>query len=162
MEKKTKQRLYLYGLLFVALLAQVSFMGRAAWCPDLILLVVVFTGIFWGAKEGFTLGLVAGFLRGCFSPNMFPLDIILFSAVGAASAVMAKMFYRQNPSAQMFTAAVATLAVILAHTLYQNALSGNDIELSLVIYSSRRTLISTVFVAPLLFVPLQGWLKLEE
>jgi rod shape-determining protein MreD len=162
MEKKTKQRLYLYGLLLVSLLVQISFMGRIAWFPDLVLLVVVFTGIFWGPGEGIILGLVAGFLRGCFSPTTFPLDIVLFPVVGVISAVMSKMFYRRNPAAQIVTVAVATLAVVSAHTLSQNALSGNDVELSVVIFGSKGVLISTVLAAPLLFAPFQGWLKLEE
>ena len=162
MEKNTKQRLYLYGLLLVSLLVQISFMGRMAWLPDLVLLVVVFTGIFWGVGEGVVLGLVAGFLRGCFSPTTFPLDIILFPVVGAISAVTSKMFYRRNPATQIVTVAAAALVVVSVHTLAQNALSGNDVELSVVIYRSRRVLVSTVLVAPLFFAPFQVWLKLEE
>ncbi|MBD3426194.1 MAG: hypothetical protein GF409_03065 [Candidatus Omnitrophica bacterium] len=162
MEKRTKQRLYLYAVLLVAVLLQVRYTGTLIWFPDLILLVVVYTGIFWGAREAFSIGLFAGLVRGCFSPYTFGLDLVLFPVIGALVSGLARMFYRQNPATQLLTAAVAALSVILAHTFYLNAVTANPIRIRHVIHGSQWALISTIFLAPLLFILLQAWLGLEE
>ncbi|MFC1548932.1 rod shape-determining protein MreD [Candidatus Omnitrophota bacterium] len=157
-----KQRVYLYILLFLSVFLQVSFAGRITWFPDLVMLVVIFAGIFRGTTEGVIMGFVAGFLRGCFSPETFLLDVFLFSLIGFVSSMMPRMFYRQNPAAQIILTIFMTLAVVGAHVLFLNAVSGNDIKVLFAIMNSRGTLITTVLASPILFAFFQKGLKLEE
>ncbi len=157
-----KDRLYLYSLLVIFLSVQVVLMKRTAWVPDLVLLTVVFTGIFRGWGEGAVFGLAAGFLRGCFSVGTPGLDILLFPAVGAVSSVLPAMFYRQNPAAQVFAATAVVFTVVAAHTLYLNATCGNDIGIFFALKNSWKCLALTVAVSPLVFVCLERLLRVES
>jgi rod shape-determining protein MreD len=157
-----KQRVILYILLFISLFLQVSFMGRVNWFPDLVLLVVIFTGMFRGSAEGGLMGLAAGFLRGCFSINTFVLDLFLFPVVGLVSSIMPRLFYRQNAAAQVFVVLLALLAVVNVHTFYMNSIWGNDIGLSTAIFNSRGVFAGTLIAAPLLFAFLQRVLQVED
>ncbi len=157
-----RTRVYLYSLLIVSVGVQVILMRRIVWFPDLILLMVIFTAIFRGGIEGAGFGLAAGFLRGCFSVGTLPLDIFLFPAVGAISARLTRMFYRQNPAAQVFTTVIAALIVVAAHTLYLNVTAGNDVKISFAFLSSWRSVIVTVLVSPFAFAFLKTLLRLEE
>lgn len=157
-----KKQFYVYALLLVFVIAQIFFVKRLSWFPDLILLMVVFVGIFGGGARGAWVGLIAGFLRGCFSPETFPVDIVIFPAVGLISSAMASRIYRQNPVAQVFISAIAVVIVVVAHTVYLNIVSGNDIGIPLVFMKSWKTLVSTVFCSPLMFAFLDGVLRPEE
>ena len=157
-----KTRIYLYVLLIVSVMVQAVLLKHVAWFPDIILLVVVFTGIFRGGIEGLELGLVAGFFRGCFSVGTLPLDILLFPAVGAISSMSTRMFYRQNPATQIFTTMVAAITVVIAHTLYLNMTGGNDVGIPFVFLASWKCLAVTVFVSPFVFAFLKELLRLEE
>ncbi len=157
-----KQRAILYILLFAFFFLQVSFMGRVNWFPDLVLLIVIFTGMFRGSAEGGLMGLAAGFLRGCFSVNTFVLDLFLFPVVGLVSSVMPRLFYRQNAAAQVFVVLLALLAVVNAHALYMNSVWGNDVSLPAVIFNSRGVFAGTLIAAPLLFAFLKRILHVED
>ncbi len=155
-------RILLYGLLILFVFVQIVLKKYISWVPDIILLMVVFTGVFRGSVEGAGLGLVAGFFRGCFSAGTFALDIFLFPAVGLVSSLLGGMFYRQNPVAQMFTTAVAILIVTASHTLYLNFVYGNDVGVFPVIMASWKCLITTVCVSPFFFAFLKKTLRLKE
>jgi len=142
-------------LLVVCVLVQVILMRDAAWFPDIILIMVVFTGIFRGGTEALALGIVAGLLRGSFSVGTLPLDILIFPLVGVMSAALARMFYRQNPAIQVLITSAALAAVVAAHTLYLNVVSGNDVALSFVFMNSLWTLALTVILSPLIFLMLR-------
>lgn len=157
-----KKRFYLYALLVLFVSAQVVLMKRLTWVPDIILLMVVFTGIFRGALEGASLGLLAGFLRGGFSVDTFGLDIFLFPLIGAASSVLGGMFYRHKPLAQIFITSVAAVTVVTAHTIYLNFLSGNDVGLISAMLKSWKVLAATILLSPFFFAFLKGLLKFEE
>jgi len=150
-----KNRVHLYILLVISVLVQVVLMKHAVWVPDIILIMVVFAGIFLGVAEGLGFGLAAGFLRGCFSVQTFPLDIFLFPIIGLISAMLARMFYRQNPAAQVFITMVALAVVVTAHTLYLNAVACNDVGLGHVFLMSWRPFLVTVLVSPPAFLALQ-------
>jgi len=156
-----KTRFYLYGLLIISVLAQAILVSRIERFPDVILLMVVFTGIFLGGADGASFGFIAGFFRGCLSVDTLALDILIFPAVGALSSLLPRMFYRQNPAAQVITTATAAFMVIAAHTFYLNMTSGNDIGIPFVILMSRRSLIMTVLVSPFAFAFLKWLLRLK-
>lgn len=157
-----KTRIYLYLILVLAVLVQVLMMKHVGGFPDIILLVVVFTGIFRGWAEGAALGLVAGLLRGAFSVATLPVDIFLFPMVGGMSSVLSKLFYRHNPTVQMFTSAVALFAVIAAQTVYLNNIAGNEIGVSSVVLKSWKQFFLTILIVPFMFMALRAVLKLEE
>ena len=157
-----KIRLYLYGILIFFVLLQVYAMKYFRAFPDIILLVVVFTGIFRGTSEGALLGLLAGFLRGCFSSSTFGVDIFLFPAVGGISSLLAKLFYNQNPTVQMFTASVAFFTLIFVHTVYLNNLTASEVSVSMMFLGSWKQFLLTIITVPFLFSGLRIMLGMEE
>ena len=159
---KIKKQFCVYALLLIFALAQVFFIKRLSWFPDLILLMVVFGGIFGGSARGAWVGLIAGFFRGCFSPETFLVDIVIFPVAGLLSSAIASRIYRQNPVAQVFISAIAVVMVVVTHATYLNVISGNDIGISLVFIKSWKTLTATVFCSPLMFAFLDGALRPEE
>ena len=157
-----KKRLYLYGILVFAVFLQTYAMKYLGIFPDVILLVVVFTGIFSGVSEGAILGLVAGFLRGSFSPSTLGVDIFLFPAIGAVSSLLSRLFYRQNPTVQMFTALVAFFLVVFVHTVYLNNLSGNEVSVVAMLLGSWKQLLLTIITVPFMFAGLRAVLGFKE
>ena len=140
---------------------QVILMRHYAWFPDMILLMVVFTGFFRGSRAGALFGLFAGILRGYFSIDTFQIDILIFPAVGAISSLLGKEFYRQNFIVQVFAVMVAAIFVMAAQTLYLNVISDNDIGVPFVVVASGRSFMVTIFISPLLFTGLRKLLRLR-
>lgn len=157
-----RKHLYLYLLLIAAVFVQTAAMKYRVPFPDLVLLVVIFTGIFLGRIEGAEVGFFGGLLRGCFSVGTLPADVILFPLVGVGSYVLAKMLYRQNPLAQAFTVAVFYATVVAVHIFYLNAASGNDLSVLSVLAGSWVQMLLTVAVAPAVFMFFRKALRLTE
>ena len=156
-----KKRLRLYSLIFASVLVQVFALRYIPIFPDIILLIVVFSGIFFGPAEGAVAGLVAGFMRGCFSAGTFPVDLVVFPLVGYLSSMLSVLFYKRNPAFQLFAAAVGMFLVVSFHTLYFNAVGGG-LSLSSVFIKSWKYLAVTVFISPFIFAILGTLLQLEE
>ena len=159
---KIRIRLYLYALLAVSLLIQVYGLKFFPVFPDIVILLVVFTGMFFGASEGAVFGVLAGLLRGSFSQGTILIDIIVFPLVGFLSSVLAKMFYHKNPAFQIFTALVSVFVVVFLQTIYLNSVGGNDIELSHVFIKSWGSLLLTILGAPVFFALVETLLKIED
>lgn len=153
--------LWLYALLLVSVVAQSVLFRFVVWFPDLILLTVVFAGIFRRLDEAVVLGVVAGFLRNCFSVQPLFLDIFLFPLVGIISFLLGGMFYRRNPVVQIFTSLVCMAMVVAAHLLYFNLAMGNDIAIVPVFIRSKGVIAVTALFSPLFFAIFKG-LQLQE
>ncbi|MGB2600148.1 MAG: rod shape-determining protein MreD [Candidatus Omnitrophota bacterium] len=157
------KRIHLYGLLLAATLIQAVCMKHFRWFPDIMLLMVVFTGIFGGYAEGIKFGFVAGFLRGILSVYTLPVDLFLFPLIGAVSAVLAERFYRQNPVAEMFITAVAVFTAIVFHTSCLKIVSGNEfVGVWSAIAGSLRAVTVTIVFSPVFFHLLRGLRPQEE
>ncbi|MFH1665768.1 MAG: hypothetical protein ABIA77_06460 [Candidatus Omnitrophota bacterium] len=157
-----KRYFYLYVTLCVCVIIQAVSKKYVIWSPDIVLVMVVFYGIFFGELKGAVFGGVAGFFRGCFSVDTACVDIFIFSAVGIFSSVLSRMFYRHNPVAQFFITVSALCAVLTAHTFFLSMVSGNDIRVFPVIGDSWRTIAVTAAVSPVLFVFFKALLRVEE
>jgi rod shape-determining protein MreD len=145
------KRLTLYTLLILAVATQLLLMTRTPWVPDLILIMVVFAGIFMGALEGLFAGLAAGLIRGLFSVDTLPIDILLFPAVGVFSSVLSNLFYRQNFANQVFLTFVALATVITVHTVYFNCAAANDINIFSAFFRSWRMVLVPLLFSPFVF-----------
>mgnify|MGYP006306368349 CR=1 FL=1 len=155
-----RRRTTLFALLVICFAVQAFAMKRTGVFPDLVLLVVVFTGIFFGSREAVAFGLIAGFMRGAFSVDTMGVDILVFPLVGALSSMLGGMVYHQNPAAQMLAVSASIVVVIAAHTGYLNMISGNNASLLHVFYASWKTIALTVAVSPFFFFLSKRSLKL--
>jgi len=124
--------------------------------------MVVFVSIFRGSIEGARFGLVAGFLRGCFSVGTFPVDIFLFPVVGMISSLFPKMVYRDKPVAQVFISVAAIFFVIAVHVIYINLASSSNVGIPFIFLNSWRTITATIVTAPILFAVLRVVLNVQE
>ena len=159
---KIRIRLYLYALLVVSVLIQAYSLKFFSVFPDVIILLTVFTGMFFGAGEGLILGIFAGLLRGSFSQGTILIDVVVFPIVGLLSSVLAKMFYHKNPAFQIFTALVSVFVVVSFQTVYLNYTGGNDIELFYVFFKSWPSLLLTILGAPVFFALVETLIKPED
>lgn len=156
-----KERGLLFFLVIVSVLIQIFLAKHTRWTLDLVLLIVIFIGIFRGPHEAVIFGILAGFLRGIFSVDTLEMDIALFPVLGAVSYMLGGMFYRQNLFTQIFITLAALFAVVTSHTLYLNAISGNDIKVSFMLFASWRTFFVTAIISPFIFYFLRSLARLE-
>ncbi|MFA5085855.1 MAG: hypothetical protein WC482_05780 [Candidatus Omnitrophota bacterium] len=149
------KRLTLYALFILAIALQLLLMTRIPWIPDIVLIMVVFAGIFRGPIEGLFAGLVAGVIRGLFSVDSLPVDVFLFPAVGVLVSALSNLFYRQNVANQMLLMLTAIVTVIAVHTSYFNHVSGNDISVLDVLAKSWNVVLLTFVASPFIFAYLR-------
>lgn len=145
------KRLTLYALFILAVALQLLLMTRIPWIPDIVLIMVVFAGIFRGPIEGLFVGLAAGVIRGLFSVDSLPVDVFLFPAVGVLVSALSNLFYRQNVANQMLLMMIALVAVITVHTAYFNHISENDLNVLEVLAKSWSVVLLTLFTSPFVF-----------
>ena len=157
-----KKHIWVYAVLVFSLSLQLSVLRNIRLLPDLALLVVVFTGIFFGPLEGVALGALAGFLRGCFSPGTMALNVALFPAVGYISSVISAMFYKKNPLFHVVCVLVGVLFIVSVQILYFNSMHAAEMTLRDVLLHNRIRLALTVLSAPLVFGALSWLMGLEE
>jgi rod shape-determining protein MreD len=158
-----QKRIHLYGLLLAVTLIQMVCMKLTPWFPDVMLLMVIFVGIFGGHAEGIKFGFLTGLLRGSLSVHTFPMDLFLFPLVGALSAFMAEAVYRQNPVVELFITTVDMLVVIIFHAIFLKMLSGNVFLSAWGIFAgSFRTIIVTLAFSPLFYSILRNIRPQEE
>ena len=153
------ERRKLYALLIISFMIQSFFIKISAWLPDLMLLMVIFVSVFKGLREGLMIALVTGLLRGFFSVDLLPLDIIVFPVLSFFSAVTSRMFYQQVPVLHMLMTGVSVLFLIISHTIYLNFISGNDLSVFVAISNSWRTVIISTIFAPLFFMSISAMLR---
>ncbi|MBF0216502.1 MAG: rod shape-determining protein MreD [Candidatus Omnitrophica bacterium] len=149
----------IYLFFFMAFLAQIRFSPGSVWCPDFILLAVVFISIFGGMGNGVISGFLLGALRGFFSAHTLPADIVVFPLIALFSSMMSGMFYRNSPVLHIFVMLVAMISLVFAHTAYLNILTGNDIRFLSAVADNWRVVVVTLILSPIIFMPLNNYLE---
>jgi rod shape-determining protein MreD len=157
------KRTHLYGILLAVTILQMICMKYTPYFPDIMILIVVFSGIFLGRGEGIRVGFAAGFLRGCLSIYTLPIDIFLFPAIGALSDILAERFYRQNPVIEMFVVAFALFFAVAFHAFYIKILAQNEfIGVWNIFMGNLRSIVVTIVFSPVFFHVLRGFHPQEE
>jgi len=156
MTKKINLLIFLLCCVFI----QIFLMRNIVWFPDIILLAVVFTGIFFEIGYAVWFGFIAGFLRGCFSVETLPLDVFLFPLCGMSSFVLASKFYKYNPLVQIVITILAMSIVILGHTVYFDVINARPIAFLLPFAVNWKMLSATVLFSPIFFMGAKKFLFL--
>jgi rod shape-determining protein MreD len=152
----------LYVLLIVAILIQTQFALFSMWIPDLILLLVVFTGIFFKKSESLVFAAIAGVLRGLFSVDLLSVDMVVFPVTAMISNAISRSFYRLSPFVHLTIAVIAVFVVKLFHVLFYKSMPGTAVEILPFFWGGRRSIITTILFAPILFSFLEKALKMED
>jgi len=100
--------------------------------PDFLLLLPLVIGLTRGGREGFTMGLIAGFLRDYLSGRLYGLGMLEGMLIG----LLAAMFFSENTKIFWRRLLLLCLGVTLAHVLVMSFLSylfpfSSDLPLSL-------------------------------
>lgn len=139
-----------FAILIISVFIQVVLMKDVKNFPDIILLTVVFTGIFLDLRSTVIIGFIAGFFRACFSVNPFWLDMFVFLTLGPITFMLSNMLNRYNPVIQMFITAAALLWIFSFQMFFLNV-TNNGLSLFSVLFSQWKALAATIFVSPLYF-----------
>ncbi|MBU0683495.1 MAG: hypothetical protein ABIH85_00870 [Candidatus Omnitrophota bacterium] len=157
-----KRYLVLYVSLLSCIFFQVFFLRQVLWFPDIILLMVVFVGIFLDVFDAIIFGFAAGFLSACFSVDMMVPGIIIFPISAVVSAVLAKMFYKQNFAVQGLISFVVIIVMIVLQTCYFNIILHNTLELVLPISANWKQVAVTVLFSPIFFMLYKPVLRIKD
>ena len=157
-----RKTLLLFLILVVSVAIQAAFLSHFVWAPDIVLIIVLFAGIFLRLQTGLWVALAAGFLRGCFSPDALFLNMMMFPLLAVSAGAFAGAFYKHDPGIQLFTVAMATVIMILAHTFYVSRMADNAVNLSYLLRVNIWHIATTVIISPLIFLLLKIPIKMKE
>jgi rod shape-determining protein MreD len=93
--------------------------------PDIILICVVFFGLFLGPGAGLESGALAGLLKDIFSLDFFWVNTLIMAAAGLMAGIVSDKFSRESKKAiftvvLFFTLFSMSMRYILVIFLYQN------------------------------------------
>jgi len=157
-----KKIIVIYFLLVLSVIVQVTVGSRSPWAPDIILLMVVFEGIFRSGAEAIIFAFIAGFIRGSLSFGTIQVDVFIFPIIGAIGFLEGRIFYRHNPIAQALITAIAISVVMAAHMFCLKNMGGDSAGMFTVSVYDWKTLLGTVISAPVFFFLLSKLLQMEE
>lgn len=113
MYKITRPHIYLIVLtaLFIHLtiLRHIKIFGAR---PDILLLFVIFFGLFLGPARGLESGLVAGFLEDIFTVDIFWVNTLIFGTVGFLAGVLKMKFYKESKMTQLLLVFAVTIVAM--------------------------------------------------
>ena len=103
MHKVTRPRIYLAlaaAVLFhITVLAHIRIFNSA---PDLVLMCVIFFGIFLGPKMGLEAGLIGGLLTDIFSFGAFGMNALISSVTGFLAGAFSAKVFKESSIVQAF------------------------------------------------------------
>ncbi|MDD5135988.1 MAG: rod shape-determining protein MreD [Candidatus Omnitrophica bacterium] len=118
-------RFQIYLVLLIALFLQgsvvnyVKIMGSG---PDLLLMIVIFFGLFLGPAAGLESGFVAGFLRDIFALDFLWINAVILALSGFIVGVINTQFFKESKRADFIFVLVFTALSMSLHYLIVSAL----------------------------------------
>lgn len=77
--------------------------------PDLLLIVVVSTGMLYGKEQGIGIGFFAGLLQDLASGNVFGLNVLAKMAIGYSAGLVERKVFKENLILPLFAVLIATV-----------------------------------------------------
>ncbi|MFC1577321.1 rod shape-determining protein MreD [Candidatus Omnitrophota bacterium] len=96
-------RAYLYSSVSLGLALHMTVLGHVKVFgakPDIMLLLVVFFGLFGAKGMGLEAGIVSGVLRDVFSSGPFGVNTVILAGLGFLTEVIGPRVYRESGAAQ--------------------------------------------------------------
>lgn len=150
-------RFEMYAVLFAAILLQFSvsrYLAVGGVKPDLVVICVIFFGLYFGGPKGFEAGLVAGFFQDVFVLDYFGINTFLYAATGLYAGTISRQFSRESGMVRCaLVAVVCALSMTLHYALAAvlspyHALGLADYLGGIVIPGSLLTALFSAFVFP--------------
>lgn len=99
----------MYAVLSIAIFLQFTaarYLAVGGVKPDLVIMCVIFFGLYFGSPKGFEAGLVAGFFQDVFVLDYFGMNTFLYGATGLYAGVISAQFSKESPAARFFLVAI--------------------------------------------------------
>lgn len=112
------KRTHLYILLVAALLAQLTvlnFVKVFGAAPDLMLIIVIFFGFFFGPGAGIEAGAAAGIMKDIFCVDFFGINTFVYGVTGLVAGLASGKLNKESGMSQFFLAAVFTAFSMSVH-----------------------------------------------
>lgn len=145
----TVSRPKMYTVLFAAIFLQFTvsrYLALGGVKPDLVIMCVIFFGLYFGSAAGFEAGLVAGFFQDVFVLDYFGVNALLYGATGLYTGVVTGNFTKDTASARFLLVAFISALSMAAHFVLAAVLSPYH-ALSLIDYIRGTVLPGTVLTA---------------
>lgn len=116
----------MYLLLFAALFLQLALSEHIKIIgskPDLLLILVVFLGLFFGSGTGLEAGLVAGFLKDIYALDFFGINTFIIGLTGLVAGAINGKFFIESKATQFLAAFFFTAVSMTLHFMLVSALS---------------------------------------
>lgn len=100
----------IYSILVASLLLQVTILDRVGMSgvkPDIVLISLVFSGLFLGKRTGLEAGIAAGILKDTFALDFFGVNTAILALVGYLSGYIGENVSRES----VLTRTIATAAL---------------------------------------------------
>jgi rod shape-determining protein MreD len=104
--------------LIAAFLIQLLFLDYvkiASVKPDLLVILVVFIAIFFGAGAGAEAGFVSGLLKDTYSLDIFGVNIVLLSLIGLIAGMLSPKFFRESKLTQLLLVFASSVLYMISH-----------------------------------------------
>jgi rod shape-determining protein MreD len=127
MHKVIRPRLYLFSL--IAVFLQLTLLNRFRVFdsePDLLFILVIFSGLYFGGRLGLEVGVVSGLLKDLFTADAFGMSAVTFGAAGLAAAWLSPKIYRNSRLTQFFLVLVFYVVVAAGHFFLKSASGGSS------------------------------------
>lgn len=145
----------LYILLPIALLAEVSINFPKGLYVDLVLVMVLFAGVFLDLDSAIKFGIAAGLLRGVFSGGALVSDVVGFMALVSISNLISGLFYRENVFLQALLGVIFTALFIFFDGGVMKLITGAEGNALALVPASWSMLLSAAAFTPVIFAVLK-------
>ena len=111
-------RLQIYVILTIALLVHLTLLDHIKICgikPDIMIIPVIFFGLFLGAGKGLESGLAAGILKDLFALDFFGINACIFGITGFLAGVLGTKFSRESKKTQSLLVIILTAFSMTLH-----------------------------------------------
>lgn len=98
----------LFFLLESTVLNRLSVYGAS---PQLLIIFVIFSGLFYGVSAGLGTGLAAGLLKDIMGIGIFGLNIVIFGTLGLVAGFLSDKVYRENILTQIVISSAAAYLI---------------------------------------------------
>ena len=123
-------RAQIYLILAAALFLQGGLINRIAICgakPDLLVMCVIFFGLFLGPTAGLESGFAAGLLKDIFALDFLWINAVILGAAGFIAGAINTQFFRESKRADFICVFLGTIFSMSLHygiaALISNSLS---------------------------------------
>ena len=145
----TIKRSHIYFIMLSALFIHVTCLDYVKVLgakPDLMLICVIFLGLFFGEGSGFESGLIAGILKDLFSVDFLGINTLILAATGILMDGLRANFYKESKMTQMLLVLFAAVFSMTIHYMIESCFSKN-LNLSFAEYLTSSIIPSSIYTS---------------